>query len=233
EGVTTGSQPIITMATLRFFTPFERSIPDQPGADRRWRPHAVDVMALAIGRIRAEITDTRSDCLRCGDRTGEEAEWYVNMAQVEASAIRNRPASEAAIKMDIRAANWAQMREIHQRIMKIAEESCDVLRTRGFPPHNYKERCSFSFRVDEVYGRDWETDPIPGFDRLNNPGARMIAAAAHALYGFPPTIEIGRGCGDCSNMYKAGLPAFSFRGSVVDYGDGRLHSAPGARQARP
>jgi len=230
EGVTTGSQPIITMATLRFFTPFERSIPDQPGADRRWRPHAVDVMALAIGRIRAEITDTRSDCLRCGDRTGEEAEWYVNMAQVEASAIRNRPASEAAIKMDIRAANWAQMREIHQRIMKIAEESCDVLRTRGFPPHNYKERCSFSFRVDEVYGRDWETDPIPGFDRLNNPGARMIAAAAHALYGFPPTIEIGRGCGDCSNMYKAGLPAFSFRGSVVDYGGGRFERGPGGRQ---
>jgi hypothetical protein len=229
EGATTGSQPIITMATLRFFTPFERTIEDQPGADRRWRPHSVDVLAHAIGRIRAEITDPRSDCLRCGDRTGEQAEWYVNMSQIEASAIRNRPGSEAAILMDVRANNWEQLRELHQRIMTIGEQSCAVLSTQGFPPHHYTERCSFDFRVDEVYGRDWSIDPIDGFDRLDNPGARMVAAAGHALYGFPPIIEAGRGCGDCSNMYRAGLPSFSFRGSVVDHGGGRFERGPGGR----
>jgi acetylornithine deacetylase/succinyl-diaminopimelate desuccinylase-like protein len=233
EGVTTGSQPIITLATLRFFSPFERHIEGQSGADRRWRPHAVDVMAHAIGRIRAEITDPRSDCLRCGDRNlnTEQAEWYVNMSQLEASAIRNRPGSEAAILMDIRADDWEQMRGLHQRIMKIADESCKELTEKGsFGPHKYKEQCSFSFRVDETYGRDWKTDPIQGFDKLNNPGARYVAAAAHALYGFPPIIETGRGCGDCSNMYKAGFPGFSFRGSVVDYGNGKFERGSGGRQ---
>lgn len=229
EGATTGSQPIITMATLRFFSPFERQIASAPGADRRWRPHAVDVMAHAIGRIRAEITDPRSDCLRCGDRQESEAEWYINMSQLEASAIRNRPGSEAAILMDIRATDWEQMRGLHQKIMKIADESCKELTTKGMGPHKYTEKCSYSFRVDEVYGRDWKTDPIPGFDKLNNPGARMVAAAAHVLYGFPPIIETGRGCGDCSNMYKAGLPSFSFRGSVVDYGGGKFERGRGGR----
>lgn len=231
EGLTTGSGPIITMATLRFFTPFERSIPDQPGADRRWRPHANDVLARAMVRIRTEVTDQRSDCLRCpGAQGGEQAEWYINMAQLEASAIRNRPGSEAAVLMDMRAANWEQMRGLHEQIMQIAEETCNELRTTGFPPHNYKERCTSDFRIDEVYGRDWETNPIAGFDRLNNEPARMVAAAAHALYGFPPTIEEDRGCGDCRNMYKAGLPAFSFRGSVIDYGGGRIERGPGGRR---
>jgi acetylornithine deacetylase/succinyl-diaminopimelate desuccinylase-like protein len=229
EGVTTGSGPIITMATLRFFTPFERTIEGQPGADRRWRPHATDVLARAMVRIRTEITDRRSDCLRCGDQAGEQAEWYVNMAQLDASAIRNRPGSEAAVLMDIRAGDWTQMRELHQRIMRIAEETCAELRTKGFPPHNYKERCTADFRVDEVYGRDWATNPIPGFDRLNNRAARMVAAAGHALYGFPAVIEEERGCGDCSNMYKAGLPAFSFRGSVVDQGGGKFERGPSGR----
>lgn len=230
EGVTTGSGPIITMATLRFFTPFERSIPDQPGADRRWRPHATDVLARAMIRIRTEVTDRRSDCLRCpGTQGGEQADWYINMAQLDASAIRNRPGSEAAVLMDIRAADWEQMRDLHQRIMRIAEETCSELSTKGFPPHNYRERCTSDFRVDEVYGRDWATNPIPGFDRLNNKPARMVAAAGNALYGFPPTIEEERGCGDCSNMYKAGLPAFSFRGSIVDHGGGRFERGPGGR----
>ncbi len=231
EGVTTGSEPTINLATLRFFTPFERNIEGQPGADRRWRPHAVDVMAHAIARIRAEITDPRSDCLRCpGVEVADGAEWYVNMAQLEASAIRNRPGSEAAILMDIRAANIEQMRGLHERIMTIADESCGVLRSGGFGPHNRPERCSYSFRVDEVYGRDWSVDPIPGFDRVQNPAARMVAAAGHALYGFPPIIEPDRGCGDCSNMYKAGLPSFSFRGSVIDRGNGRFERGPSGRQ---
>lgn len=231
EGVTTGSGPSINLATLRFFTPYERNVPGEPGADRRWRPHAVDVMAHAITRIRAEITDPRSDCLRCpGVEVADGAEWYVNMAQLEASAIRNRPGSEAAILMDIRAANTEQMSGLHQRIMQIADESCEVLRSGGFGPHHRQERCSFSFRVDEVYGRDWEVDPIPGFDRVNNRPARMVAAAAHALYGFPPVIEPDRGCGDCGNMYKVGVPSFSFRGSVVDEGNGRFARGPSGRE---
>jgi acetylornithine deacetylase/succinyl-diaminopimelate desuccinylase-like protein len=223
EGVTTGSGPIINMSTLRFFTPFERNVTGQPGADRRWRPHAVDLLARAIPRIREEVSDPRADCLRCPQEEMDgAAEWYVNMAKIEASPIRNRPASEAAVMMDLRAANEPQMRQLHGRIMQIADEICEEYRTRGLPPQFYADRCSFVFRVDRVYGRDWDKDPIEGFNPADNSPARVVAAAGYALYGFPPIIDASRGCGDCQNMYRAGLPAFSFRGSVIDHGDGRF-----------
>jgi len=229
-GVTTGSTPIINMATLRVFTPFERNVPGQEGADRRWRPHAVDALARIIVRIRTEITDKRSDCLRCTgeDEAADGAEWYVNMANIEASAIRNRPGSEAALRLDIRAVSTPQMRTLLERVQRIATEVCGELQSKGFPPHHYRERCSSLLQVDKTFGRD-DTDPIPGWDKVNNMQARMVAAAGHVLYGFPPTIDPDRGCGDCSNMYKAGFPAMSFRGDVIDRGAGRVERGPFGR----
>lgn len=220
-GATTGSTPIINIASLYFFTPFERRIPGAEGADRRWRPHAVDLLSRVIGRIRAELTDPRGDCLRCTgeDSTGERSQWYINMADIQASPIVNRPSSEARVRMDLRAETWAQMRQLHQQIMMISGEVCAQYETQGFPPHEYADRCGFAFRIDEVYGRE---DDIPGWDKTDNPQARMVAAAGHALYGFPPTIDPERGCGDCRNMYKVGMPAISFRGDVIDLGGGRI-----------
>ncbi len=224
EGVTTGSGPIVTRATLRFFTPFERQIPGQAGADRRWRPHAVDVLARALIRVRSEVTDPRPDCLRC---TGAEAnqgraEWYLNISMPQGSPVVNRPTSEASVRMDLRAETWPVMWRLFEQIKTIAAESCNALQTTGFPPHNYKERCGSLLDVNEVYGRDWSNNPIPGWDRVNNPQARFVAAASQALYGGQPVIDPGQGCGDCTNMYKMGLPAFSFRGNIVDYGNGRI-----------
>ncbi|HEY9515032.1 MAG TPA: M20/M25/M40 family metallo-hydrolase [Gemmatimonadaceae bacterium] len=226
EGVTTGSGPIVTRATLRFFTPFERKIADQPGADRRWRPHAVDVLARAMVRIRSEVTDPRLDCLRCtglNEQKGvEKAEWYINVSMPQGSPVINRPASEATVRLDIRGPTWTHVRRIFDQIQQIAADGCSELQTKGFPPHHYKERCSYILDVNEVYGRDWEADPIDGWDRVNNPQARYVAAAAGALYGGKPDIDPKQGCGDCTNLYKGGLPGFSFRGDVVDYGKGRV-----------
>lgn len=224
EGVTTGMLPISNRATLRFFTPFERRIAAEDGADRRWRTHAVDVLVRAIIRIRSEVTDPRSDCLRCTSGNAQEgrAEWYVNPSLIVGSPVVNRPTSEASVRMDIRGPSWAVVRRLQDEIMGIAQDVCDELETVGFPPHYNTDRCRFMFDVNRVIGRDPALDPIPGWDPGDNPQARFAAAAAHVLYGRPPTIDPNRGCGDCRNMYKAGLPAMSFRGDVLDYGDGRV-----------
>ncbi|MDH3271862.1 MAG: M20/M25/M40 family metallo-hydrolase [Gemmatimonadota bacterium] len=224
EGVTTGALPVSTRTTLRFFTPFERRMADQPGADRRWRPHAVDVLARAIVRIRSEVTDPRSDCLRCTGvaEDAERAEWYINPSLLVGSPVVNRPASEASVRMDIRAPTWERQRLLHGQIAQIAQEVCEELETDGFPPHHSTERCGYILDINQVVGRDLSIDPIPGWDPVDNPQARMVAAAATVLYGFPPSIDPDRGCGDCRNMYKEGLPAMSFRGDVIDYGNGRI-----------
>jgi len=225
EGVTTGSVPVSTRTTLRFFTPFERQIPDAPGADRRWRPHTVDVLSRALIRIRTEVTDPRTDCLRCtGPEAGnaEGAEWYLNISKVEGSPVVNRPASESSVRMDLRAPTWAKMRELFAQIKGIAADACAELEATGFPPHNYTERCDYSLDVNRVIGRDWQVDPIEGWNPEDNPQARYVAAAAVALYGGQPSIDSHTGCGDCRNMYRMGLPAMSFRGNIVDYGNGRI-----------
>jgi acetylornithine deacetylase/succinyl-diaminopimelate desuccinylase-like protein len=235
QGVTTGSGPVVVRATLRFFTPFERQIEEAPGADRRWRPHAVDVLARALVRIRTEVTDPRPDCLRCSGLRHENvegAEQYLNVSVLEGSPVVNRPASEASVRMDLRAKTLPQLTGMYDRIKGIAEELCTELSTTGFAPHNYRERCSYVFDVNEVYGRDWASDPIEGWDLVNNTPARFVAAAGQALYGFEPNIDPSRGCGDCINMYKVGMPSFSFRGSVVDHGGGRVDREAGERERR-
>jgi len=235
QGVTTGSGPVTNRATLRFFTPFERRVADSPGADRRWRTHAVDVLARALIRIRTEVTDPRPDCLRCvapsegGTGAGrpqavERAEKYLNISMVDGSPVVNRPTSEASVRLDARAGTLPQLREMQAQIRKIAAESCEELKTKGFPPHFNKERCGFIFDINEISGRDPVSDKIPGWDFVNNPQAKFVAAAGNALYGFPPEIISGQGCGDCKNLYRGGLPGMSFRGEVTDYGKGRFEA---------
>lgn len=207
DGVSTGSQPMINHAQLVVFTPFERQIASEPGADRRWRPHAVDALAQMIVRIRAEVSDQRRDCQRC-ENMGEAADFYMNMAMVEGMPIRNTPGSEATVDFDLRAPTTERLRQAHQQIMRIADEVC-----RGF------DGCRYTFEVNSILGRE---DEIPGWDKLNNPGARFAAAAGAALYGGTPTIDPTRGSGDAQGSYMWGMPAMSFRGNVVDYGGGRF-----------
>jgi acetylornithine deacetylase/succinyl-diaminopimelate desuccinylase-like protein len=233
-GVVTGSGPIVTRATLRFFTPFERNVEDSPGADRRWRTHAVDVLARALVRIRTEVSDPRPDCLRCvgPGQNAARAEHYVNISMLQGSPVVNRPTSEASVRIDLRTPTWPDMRTLYDQIKKIADESCTEFKTKGYPPLYTKDRCDYIFAVDEIYGRDPVNDKIPGWDPVNNPQARFVAAAANALYGFPPVINPGQGCGDCTNLYQGGLPGMSFAGNVTDYGKGHVEkeTPEGARK---
>lgn len=206
-GVSTGSTPMIHDAQLYLFTPFERQIAGEPGSDRRWRPHAVDALARVVVRVREEVADKGTDCQRC-ENMGEAAEFYMNMAMIEAMPIRNTPGSEASIRFDIRAPTDARLRQAHQQIQQIAAEVCREI-----------DGCRYHFAVNEILGRE---DEIPGWDKVNNPGARMAAAAGQALYGGTPTIDPTRGCGDCQGTYMEGLPSMSFRGNVVDYGGGKF-----------
>jgi len=207
NGVSTGSQPMIAHAQLYVFTPFERQIAGEPGADRRWRPHSVDALARMIVRIREEVSDNRPDCQRC-ENMQEAADFYLNMAMIEGMPIRNTPGSESTIQFDIRAPTTERLRQGFDHIMKIAGEVCAEI-----------DGCRYSFEVNQMLGRE---DEIPGWDKVNNPGARMISAAGAVLYGGTPTIDPTRGSGDAQGSYMWGMPAMSFRGNVVDYGGGRF-----------
>ena len=85
----------------------------------------------------------------------------------------------------------------------------------------------FSF-VYDINSRNGREAPIPGWDKVDNAGARMAAAAARALYGVTPVIDSTTGCGDCVRAYRGGMPAMSFTGSVVDTNDGRFDVRGGA-----
>lgn len=207
QGVQTGSQPMIVHGQLYVFTPFERQIDGQPGADRRWRPSAVDAMAKMITRFRAEVSDKRPDCQRC-DNMSEAADFYMNMAMVEGLPIRNAPGAEASMHFDLRAPTRERLEQAHAQIQRIAREVCAEF-----------EGCRFTYEVNEMLGR--ESD-LPGWDKVNNSGARFAAAAGQALYGGTPTIDPTRGCGDCQGMFMEGAPLMSFRGRVIDYGGGRF-----------
>jgi acetylornithine deacetylase/succinyl-diaminopimelate desuccinylase-like protein len=217
-GVTTGSTPVIHKSTLRVFTPFERAVPGQPGADRRWRPHAVDVLARILTRVRTELMDPRPDCHRC-DEIDETAELFMNMAVIESSPIRNAPSAEGKVVFDLRGRSREHVRQVEAGIRNIAEEVCQEMRLHGLTRHGYIDDCFWLFQVEGIIGRE---EPIPGWDQVDNPPARMAAAASHALYGFDPVIDSRRGCGDCRATYMEGVPSISFRGDVVDYGGGRF-----------
>ena len=208
DGTTTGSTPIIHDAKLWFFTPFERQIAGQSGSDRRWRAHAVDALARAIIQIREELTDPTRDCLRCDKNDAPRARFYVNMAMVQAMPVRNTPGSEAWVRLDLRSDDSVGMKEAHAELMRVAKQACSAV-----------DGCQYQLEVMSRLGRE---DEIPGWDKLNNRGARMVAATGQVLYGGTPVIDPTRGCGDCQGTYMEGMPSMSLRGNVVDYGNGRF-----------
>ena len=202
EGVATGSIPVRNRSQLRLFTDFDRD---------RWGPHAVDALARTIVRIGSEVRDPRSTDLEFEVAPGSRPSGdvlFMNMGMIHASEIIGRPASEAWVRFDMRADSEARLEEAHAAIRRIAAE---VAAEMGE---------SFSF-VYDINSRNGREAPISGWSQVDNAPARMAAAAAHALYGVTPVIDSTSGCGDCVRAYRGGMPAFSFRGSVVDYNDGR------------
>ncbi|HUQ98467.1 MAG TPA: M20/M25/M40 family metallo-hydrolase [Gemmatimonadaceae bacterium] len=206
-GATTGSTPLIDDAKLWFFTPFERQIEGQEGSDRRWRAHGVDALAKAIIGIREQLTDPTRDCLRCAE-VDQRAQFYVNMAMVQGMPVRNTPGSEAWVRLDLRSETKAGMQRAHSEIVRVANEACKGI-----------EGCRYQLEVMSRLGLENE---IPGWDKVNNRGARMAAATSQVLYGNPGLIDPTRGCGDCQGTYMEGLPSMSLRGDIVDYGKGKF-----------
>jgi len=208
EGVSTGSTPVRNRSQLRIFAPFDGD---------RWAPHAVDALGRIIARIGSEVRDPRSTRIAFEHpaSTAMPADvLYLNMGMISASDVIARPASEAWVRFDMRADTQARMDQAHDAIERITRE---VLATMG-------DGFSHSY---EINSRNGVEAGIAGFDKVNNAPARMAAAASQALYGTDPIIDPEEGCGDCVRAYTEGMPAFSFRGNVVDHGAGRFE-----RQAR-
>jgi len=201
DGVSTGSTPMRNRSHLRIFTSLERD---------RWAPHTVDVLGRIVTRITQEVRDPRSTRVSfpwssTGQVPGDVL--YMNMAMIGASEIVSRPASEAWIRFDMRADHELRLDQAHDAIERIVRE---VLAELGD---------AFTY-VYEINSRNGVEEGIAGFDKVDNAAARMVAAAAQALYGVDPVIDPTNGCGDCVRAYTAGMPAFSLRGNVVDHLDG-------------
>lgn len=200
EGVTTGSTPVRHRTQLRVFASFEQN---------RWGPNAVDALAAMIARISPEVRDPRStgiDFPTTGPaRTGDVL--FMNMAMISASEIVSRPASEAWVRFDMRAASEARLWEAHDVIQRIAAE---VVGGMG-------NDLSFVYEINSKNGLEGGLD---GWDATNNAPARMAAAVAEELYGLAPVINASTGCGDCVRAYRTGMPAMSLVGDVLDRRDG-------------
>ena len=209
EGVNTGSTPVRNRTQLRVFVSFERD---------RWAPHAVDALGRIIGRIGPEVRDPRSTRVAF-ERTTEEPlppdVLFMNMGMIWANEIISRPASEAWIRFDMRADREVRLLQAHEAIRRIAEEELAAMGDE------------FSY-VYEINSKNGIEGGIEGWDMVDNPPARMAAAAAQALYGTTPVINASTGCGDCVRAYLTGMPAFSFTGNVTDFGGGRFEVGRGS-----
>lgn len=206
-GVTTGSTPIRHRAQLRLFAPFDGD---------RWAPHAVDALARIAARIGTEVRDPRSTRVPFPhpDTRLPEQVLYLNMGMIHASDIISRPASEAWIRFDMRAATTNRLNRAHADIRRIADEE---VRTMG-------DGFSFVYEINSINGVE---GGIAGWDKIDNPPARMAAAAAQVLYGVDPVIDSTTGCGDCVRAYRTGMPALSFTGDVIDHGNGQIERGRG------
>jgi acetylornithine deacetylase/succinyl-diaminopimelate desuccinylase-like protein len=221
EGVSSGSDPVYLQTKLRVFTPFERNDPALgAGIDRRWLPHAVDALAQIMVRVRKEIWDSRTFSVDFRD-PGMETKppvLFLNMAKVEGIPIMNAPASEASVLFDLRSKSPERTNQANADIQRIAGEVCAT-----FP----KEiPCRYMY---EVVRRSGLPDGIPGFDRANNRGALLAAAASHVLYNTKPFVDPSQGCGDCIAAYMEGMPMMSLRGRVEDLGGGQVRMGSGAQ----
>ena len=115
-GVATGSVPMRNRTQLRMYADFERD---------RWAPHAVDALARAVVRIGGEVRDPRSTEIPFPAAPGNRPEGdvlYLNMGMIHASEIIARPASEAWVRLDMRAGSEARLEEAHAAIRRIAAE---------------------------------------------------------------------------------------------------------------
>lgn len=208
EGVATGSTPVRNRSILRVFGPFDNGL--------RWGPHGVDALGRIITRVGREVRDPRSTPVPFESDLPEELPadvLFLNMGKIGASQIIGRPGSDTWVRFDMRATTQARMDQAHEAIRAIAEE----VTSRMGEDYSY---------VYEINSRNGVEGGIPGFDPVDNPAARMAAAASVALYGTEPVIDPENGCGDCVRAYKTGMPAFSLRGGVVDRLGGRVELRP-------
>jgi acetylornithine deacetylase/succinyl-diaminopimelate desuccinylase-like protein len=196
EGVTTGSGGYIHFAQLRIFVPVDFG---------RWRTDAVDALGPIIARINQELRDPRAT--EVGRETAGGADLLqLNMPMLQGNAIHNGNTNEAWVRFDLRALTEERLERAGRDIRRIAQEVTSEM-GEGF---------SYVYEVNMKLG----SEGIDGWDKANNAPARMAAAASQALYGTRPVIDPSAGCGDCRRAYMGGMPAMSFRGNVVDYGEG-------------
>ncbi len=207
-GVSTGSTPVRHRTQLRVFVPFDW---------QRWGPHAIDALGPLIERLTA-LRDPRVSGPGTQPRgSNDPTLLFFNMPMVEASEIINSPAKEVRIRFDLRSPSEQRIWQAHQDIQDIAAEVCEEL----------GEGYSYVYEITSKngVGIDVAENALAGWDKVNNPPARMIAAASNVLYGTEPTIDPDNGCGDCVRSYLEGMPAFSFRGSVLDLGGGDFETS--------
>jgi acetylornithine deacetylase/succinyl-diaminopimelate desuccinylase-like protein len=209
EGVNTGSTPVRHRSRLRLFTPIEGN---------RWGKHSMDVLGPVLIRLE-ELRDPRAE--KRSYSYDKDPILYFNTAMVEGSEIMNSPARDITIRFDLRSASEARLRKAHEDIMRIAKEETEKM-GEGF-------RYVYEVMSTNGVGQDVNPDGITGFNKVNNPAAKMVAAASNVLYGTKLIIDENDGCGDCVRAYREGMPGFTFNGDVVDHGGGKVEmrgSAP-------
>lgn len=209
EGVSTGSSPVRHRTQLRLFVPINWS---------RWGPQAIDALAPLIERLKT-LRDPRTAAPpgQGGQHPGlgeSDDLLYFNMPMVAASEIINAPAREVRLRFDLRSPSVGRLWQAHRDIQRIAGEVAAQMGEGYSYAYEINSRNGIGVDEDDPRYRDW--------DKVNNPAARMVAAAAQALYNVRPVIDPESGCGDCVRGYLEGMPTFSFRGSVRDYGGGRV-----------
>ncbi len=197
-GISTGSVEVRHRSQLRIFVPIDKS---------EWGRHTVDALGPIIDRISKEVRDDRASN---SDRTsaGRPKDLVMmNMAQISAGETLNQTATEASIRFNLHALTEADLWRVHNKIQAIAKEECA------------KAGCTVHYTINSKNGLE---GGLPGFDAVNNAPAKMAVAASNVLYGNVGAVNPIGGCGDCARAYRNGMPAFSLRGNVVDYGDGRF-----------
>ena len=204
DGVSTGSVEVRHRSQLRVFVPVDRS---------EWDKHAVDALGPILGRISNEVRDPRAASENRTSAARPKDLVMMNMAQIEAGATLNQTATEASVRFNLHALTEADLWNVHNKIQAIAKEEC------------VKIKCTVHYSINSKNGLE---GGIPGFDNVNNAPARMAVAASNVLYGTTGAVNPIGGCGDCARSYRNGMPAFSLRGRVLDYGDGRVDKVPPA-----
>jgi acetylornithine deacetylase/succinyl-diaminopimelate desuccinylase-like protein len=202
QGVSTGSVEVRHRSQLRIFVPVDRS---------EWDKHTVDALGPILDRISKEVRDPRAASTERTSAGRAKDVVMLNMAQIHAGDTLNQTATEAWVRFNMHALKEEYLWNVHSKVENIAKEECAKL------------GCSVHYTINSKNGLE---GGIPGFDNVDNPAARMAVAASNVLYGTVGIVNPIGGCGDCVRAYRNGMPAFSLRGNVRDYGDGRIDTDP-------